>query len=176
MTLAELADLGELLGGVAVIASLVYLALEIRQNTRSVRGATLHGNTDLWTALFVQLAQPDTAKAYVAGMAGEPEMRPLFFTQFFLICRAMFIAFENQYYQKRQGILDPATYAAYERSIRTQFLAFPGFRIWWELSRSVFSPAFVQHVDEMIATTPEASPDSLYRDWQRLARDHARPS
>ena len=32
--------IAELLGAVGVIASLIYLATQIRQNTRSVRGAT----------------------------------------------------------------------------------------------------------------------------------------
>jgi hypothetical protein len=48
MTLSELSDIGEIVGGVAVVASLVYLALQIRQNTRAVRGSTLHFNVDLW--------------------------------------------------------------------------------------------------------------------------------
>ena len=37
---------------------------------------------------------------------------------------------------------DP-TYAGYERAISEQLLVFPGFRIWWQQSRSVFSPGFV---------------------------------
>lgn len=173
MTLSQLADIGELLGGIAVVASLVYLGLQIRQNTRTVRGSTLHQNTDLWTSLFLRLAEPGTAQAYVAGMSASPDIRPLHYTQFFFICRAMFVAFENQYYQMRQGVLDPETYAAYERSISTQFLAFRGFRVWWQQSRSVFSPSFVEHVDVMIANVEEADPGLFLREWQEIARQQA---
>jgi hypothetical protein len=35
LTLSELADVGELVGGVAVVASLVYLALQVSQNTHA---------------------------------------------------------------------------------------------------------------------------------------------
>jgi hypothetical protein len=168
-TLSQLADLGELIGGIAVVASLVYLAIQIRQNTRMVRGTTLHQNTDLWSSLFFRLAEPDIAQAYVAGMTGRGDIRPSQYTQFFFICRAMFVAFENQYYQMRQGVLDPETYAAYERSISTQLLAFRGFRIWWEQSRSVFSPAFIAHLDGMIAAVPEHDSDAFFRDWQAKA-------
>ena len=169
LTLSQLADLGELIGGLAVVASLVYLALQIRQNTRTVRGSTLHLNTDLWASLFLRLAEPDIARAYVAGMAGRPDMKPLHYTQFFFICRAMFLGYENQYYQVRQGVLDRETYEAYQRAIATQFLAFPGFRIWWQQSRSVFSPAFAEHIDAMVAATPESDTATFLRDWQRLA-------
>ena len=170
MDLSQLADLGELLGGVAVVASLVYLAAQIRQNTRTVRASTLHQNTDLWASLFLRLAEPDIAKAYAVGLTGERDIRPLHYTQFFFICRSMFLAFENQYYQMCHGVLDPEAYAGYERSISSQFLAFRGFRIWWDISRSVFSPEFVDHIDSMIADTPEADPGKLLREWQKIAQ------
>jgi hypothetical protein len=170
MGLSQLADLGELLGGVAVVASLIYLAVQIRQNTRTVRASTLHQNTDLWSSLFLRLAEPDLAGAYVAGMAGQQEIRPLHYTQFFFICRSMFLAFENQYYQMRHGVLDSEAYAGYERSISTQFLAFRGFRLWWELNRPVFSPEFVDHIDALIADVPEADPESFLREWHEIVQ------
>ena len=170
MGLSQLADLGELLGGVAVVASLVYLAAQIRQNTRTVRASTLHQNTDLWSSLFLRLAEPPLTRAYLAGMAGQPDLRPLQFTQFFFICRSMFLAFENQYYQMRHGVLDSEAYAGYERSISTQVLAFRGFRLWWELNRSMYSPEFADHIDAMIADVPEADAASLLREWHDLAQ------
>lgn len=36
MTLEQLANIGELIGGLAVVASLIYLAIQIRQNTKIV--------------------------------------------------------------------------------------------------------------------------------------------
>ena len=173
MDLSQLADLGELLGGVAVVASLVYLAAQIRQNTRTVRASTLHQNTDLWSSLFISLAAPDITRAYVAGMAGDRDMKPLQYTQFFFVCRSMFLAFENQYYQMRHGVLDSEAYDGYVRSISTQILAFRGFRVWWEMNRSVFSPDFVDHIDTMIADVPEADPGKLLREWQDIAQSQS---
>ena len=97
--------------------------------------------------MFLRLAEPDIAQAYMAGMADQPDIKAFHYTQFFFICRSMFLAFENQYYQMRQGVLDADTYAAYQRSISTQLLPCRGFRIWWQMSRSVFSPAFVEHIN-----------------------------
>ena len=37
MTITELGALGELLGSIGVIATLVYLAIQVRQNTRTAR-------------------------------------------------------------------------------------------------------------------------------------------
>lgn len=170
MTLSELADIGELVGGVAVVASLVYLALQVRQNTRAVRGSTLHLNTDLWASLFLRLSDESVAQAYVSGMAGRPDIKPLHYTQFYFICKTMFLALEDQFYQARQGTLDPEIYAAYERATSEQLLAFAGFRIWWLQTRSTFSPHFVERVDALIAAAPESDPGSFLREWQQIAQ------
>jgi len=40
MTLAELGSLGEFLGGIAVVISLIYVGLQISQNTKAVNHAS----------------------------------------------------------------------------------------------------------------------------------------
>ncbi len=47
MDLTQLANLGEFIGGVAVLVTLIYLAAQIRQNTRSVEAAALGSSTNL---------------------------------------------------------------------------------------------------------------------------------
>ena len=91
------------------------------------------------------------------------------YVQFFMIARSMFVAFENQYYQYRQGTLDESTYLGYERCIATQVLNNPGFRVWWEQNRPVFSPEFAEYVDRMIANTPLMDEEGLVGEWRRLA-------
>ena len=42
MTLAELSDLAHAVGAVAVVASLIFVGIQIRQNTRATRAASHH--------------------------------------------------------------------------------------------------------------------------------------
>jgi hypothetical protein len=44
MSLNDLANLGQIIGAIAVVISLIYLALQIRQNTNAVRSATARNN------------------------------------------------------------------------------------------------------------------------------------
>lgn len=162
--------ISEIVGAIAVVITLIYLSIQVRQSTKSIQSSTLQANTSVWSSMFCNLADKDIAAAYAVGMSGTPDIRPIQYTQFFLICRAMFVAFENQYYQFRQGTLDEATYLGYERSISTQLMAMPGFRVWWAQSREVFSPEFIEHVDSMIAKIPEAEVRALIDEWQRLAQ------
>jgi hypothetical protein len=41
LTLSDLGNLGEFLGGIGVIVTLAYLAIQIRRNTQEVRSASL---------------------------------------------------------------------------------------------------------------------------------------
>jgi hypothetical protein len=169
--LADWANIAEVAGAIAVVVSLVYLAVQVRQNTVTVRNSTLHSNTALWSTLLTKIAEPGMVEAYLAGVSGKRDIDPLRYTQFFLLCRSLFVAFENQYYQYRQGALDGETYKGYERSISQQLLAFPGFRLWWQQSKDVFSPTFVEHVDDMMSRVKEIAPDTYFREWQSAPRD-----
>jgi len=171
MTLSDLADIAEIVGGIAVVVSLIYLAVQVRQNTKSIRNSTLQANTALWSSVLVSLSEPELVKAYAVGMSGKTDIKPMQYTQFFLICRCLFVAFENQYYQYTQGALDRETYRGYERSMSYQLLSFAGFRVWWQQSRDAFSPAFVDHVDQLIEKAPLLRPDDYFREWQSLPRD-----
>lgn len=49
MTLDDLASISEIVGAVAVVATLIYLSLQVRQNTRAVRTDAYHQATQqLW--------------------------------------------------------------------------------------------------------------------------------
>jgi hypothetical protein len=169
MTLANLANIGEFIGGIAVVVSLIYVALQIRQNTKTIRGSTLQQNTDFWGDMFLQLAHPELAKVFAIGMQGRADIAPIIFTQFSFIARSMFLGLENQYFQYRNGILDPDSYLGYEKIIQTQILAYRGFRIYWEQYHFFYSPAFISHIDALIERTPEAVGAPLLEEWIAIA-------
>ena len=49
MTIAELGSIGEFVGSIAVLVTLIYLATQIRQNTQSVRMSSHHRIADQFT-------------------------------------------------------------------------------------------------------------------------------
>ena len=68
MNLNDLANLGQIIGAVAVVVSLIYVALQIRQNTNAVRSAAaqvVHERFASWYHLLAkdaelsQIATPD---------------------------------------------------------------------------------------------------------------------
>ena len=79
MTIETLGALGDFLGGVAVVASLLYLAAQIRQNTKAIRSSSYHPMAGLGTpGLRAQLAaRPGPlSKRPLAEIEAHPHLFP----------------------------------------------------------------------------------------------------
>ena len=170
MSLTELANLGEFIGGIAVIATLIYLTIQLRQSTRSLKSATLANNTNLWASMLVDVASGDKTNAYLHGSTAADHLTPDEFLQFFLICRAMFVSFECQHHQFQQNMLDKDIYDGYERSFQAQVLSMPGFRRYWQQCSHEFSNSFQDKVKDLLKDQPPADARRLMQAWQKLAK------
>ncbi len=168
MSFSEIANIGEFIGGIGVLCSLIFVGLQIRQNTASVRASTLQANTAYWTNFLTALARSELVDIYGKGISGSPHLDRKEFGQFFLLTRAYFLGLENQHYQYVHGLLDPEKFAAYEIAVREQTFAFAGIRAIWEIVRHGYSPDFVAFVERQIALTPMHQ-DSVFDRWKTLA-------
>src|SRR5438477_10652906 len=56
MTLNDLANIGQIVGALAVVVSLIYVALQIRQNTNAVRSATAQAVHEHFASWYYLLA------------------------------------------------------------------------------------------------------------------------
>ncbi|MEM9623496.1 MAG: hypothetical protein AAF993_17755 [Pseudomonadota bacterium] len=169
MNLEQLANLGEFIGAIAVIASVIYLAIQIKQNTQSVKSSTLATNTAIWTNMLIDLASDEKAEAYLNGAIGREDIEPKQLLQFVQISRAMLVSFETQHHQYLTGALDKNIYLGYERACREQMLVFPGFQMIWDITRNGFSPAFAELVDRIISEINEGESFHITQQWQALA-------
>jgi hypothetical protein len=74
MDITTLAAWGEFLGGIAVVVSLIYLASQIRQNSKLLRASTTASNSQLTLAQNDHIIQDaDVARFYFEGMADRPD-------------------------------------------------------------------------------------------------------
>ncbi len=62
MDIMELGAIGELVGGVAVLATLVYLAVQTRNNTQAIRSSTYSQVADSFSALSLAIFQDPSAE------------------------------------------------------------------------------------------------------------------
>jgi len=83
MTIQDLGALGDMIGGVAVVASLIYLAIQIRQNTqqisRNVEATRLSAfERNIESAQQIRemlILHPDIADLFLSGMKNYDSLR-----------------------------------------------------------------------------------------------------
>ncbi len=158
MSLQDLGAIGELVGGVAVILSLVYVAYQIRQNSRLIEQnsrqmeASMYVATNdafnRWWGLLAQDA--GVASIWRCGLAGEltsPEDR----TRFEALIGSLFATFENSWFQQTFGAVRRDTLAVSRENLR-RILAAPGGRDWWaRLAPHNLTPEFRAAVEAIVA-------------------------
>jgi hypothetical protein len=151
--------IAQLIAALGVVASLFYLAVQIRQNTRSMRAVVVDSLAQSIADVIRPMAEDrDLMRAFhgVAenwGNATEDDrMRalPLFFSTFKL--------FENAWFQQRQGTLDSQQWLGWDAYIRMYYHR-PGVKDWWRLRRAAFAPGFCDYIErsEPISELPSVA-------------------
>ena len=147
MSLESLGNIGEFIGGLAVIATLVYLALQIRQNTRAVRASALQAANDSAQRVLATVSQsPENAAVYHRGLLSSDELTPPQRMHFTTMLLGIFSASEAMYWNQRHGLLQDEIWDREVKVLRF-YLQTPGGRAMWRISGALFSESFSQFVD-----------------------------
>jgi len=162
MTLDQLASIGEIIGALAVVISLVYLAIQIRSNTEAERTSTYQSIVSDFGAMNNTMAStPELSHLFVQAMENYHQLssdQKARISQIFFQC---FRFFENMFYQNKKGYLDEEVWIGWKRLMLTYYSR-PGFQTWWEHRREVYSEPFAvfletEKLDRKVASYHEIS-------------------
>jgi len=107
MNVETLGNLGDFLGGLAVIASLLYLAVQIRQNTRAVRSSSYHQAAEqTWNYCLAVAGDASLAEILARREAGEA-LSPAEQIRATISDQALIFGFENMFRLHEEGLVDP---------------------------------------------------------------------
>ncbi|HEX3421778.1 MAG TPA: hypothetical protein VHS33_00030 [Sphingomicrobium sp.] len=163
MTLSDLASIGSFLSGCAVLISLMFLSVQIRQANKNQRAIIQQGRATRIVDFVLNVAGPSLMPAWSAGLRGDHEIGPERHFQFMYIARARFISFEDSYLQRRSGLMEEGAFLGHMNAFRHVFNA-PGLRAAWKLTRNDYDPDFTKLVDG-IAIEPLHDPASDLEHW-----------
>ncbi len=151
MNWEAIGSIGEALGAIGVVVSLLYLATQIRQNTSAIRGGTAQQVTNRAGEIAQSIAlNPSMTEIRYRGLRDPDSLSEQEARQFAGLMLAVFRAYENAAYQFRRGFLDPGEWAGLYNNLSSTVRQ-PGFKAWWtRLGRDGFSPEFRSLVDEIM--------------------------
>lgn len=160
--LSQLAHIAEVIGAAAIVVSLVYVGIEINENSRAVRSAMAKESTTAVSAWYTALGSNQQAThAFRVGMVEPEALSEEELAQFFYLAHGLMLEYQSLFYISREGTLDQALQDSITRTLSaTAHLA--GFQMYWKQRREIFYPEFRERVEEIIAAGPDSG------EFQRL--------
>jgi hypothetical protein len=157
MTLSELADIGEFLGGLAVVVSLVYLALQIRQNSRQVlantdsvqAGAVLESTRLNLNFHEMMATNPDLVEIWDIGLTNPAALSDQQKRRFVWVVSELFVQFDGLYSLTQRGVLPAENWEVSERNMGG-FLLNPLVKSWYESRVTPLSPDFCRRIELLL--------------------------
>ena len=134
MALMDIAQLmgnfGEFVGAIAVVATLVYLALQIREHSNQLRVTSINAMNELINYGFDPIYNSDrNTNAWLTGLASPEELNELDRQLFELFMARLMNSFQTAVTQHRHGALDKPDFKRY-MGVYRGILETPGGRRW----------------------------------------------
>jgi hypothetical protein len=155
MTIQDLGAIGEMVGGVAVLATLIYLAVQIRHSAAHERREGV--NSEAGAARFpLQLCRltesADNVEALQAGLQDYESLPPSQAGRFNTLLLGLFVAYVTVIDLYTQGIIPIDEFKASEANF-LRFLLTPGGRQWWEQTKRMYPTRGVDSVEKSLASS-----------------------
>jgi hypothetical protein len=152
VTLADFANIGELIAGVGVVVSLLYLAVQIRESRRiATWNAHLVISESVATVTAEVAKDPDLFRVWRAVLDSPADASDEDRERVGFLLHQTFTAFENA---DRFG--DP-TLPHRLRSVHAKFLRTPGVQEWWARQREGYSEPFRSVIDARLRELTSAT-------------------
>lgn len=167
MTIQDLGALGDMVGGIAVVASLIYLAAQIRQNTQqmsqnaeSARLSALERNIESANRIReIFILHPDITDLFLNGLKSFDALPGRDRFRFDQLMRNTMTSFQGAYLRHLSIGGDPLEFASAGQLVDS-LLRRPGARAWFEQGDFDWRPEFKTFLDNRLAGLNSDSGDS----------------
>ena len=156
MSIEQLGNIGELISAIAVLITLIYLAIQLRAMNRI---AQVDGHRDLIKQLnqhYEKMKEPLLMNILLKGsedfdaLSGQEQLTfETYMHSYFHIC-------EQAWYMGRNRYVPAGSYDAFMNAAVA--LSSHGALRWWQNAKPTFADDFVAMIDERRASTPELPP------------------
>ena len=164
MTLLETAQLlgnfGEFVGAIAVVLTLGYLAIQVRnskaavsENTKSIRSAAAAATQDSLAAINELIASDSSLASLLDRVSEQGSLEGLSSDErlrFTAVMRANTQRFESMYFRYEAGLLQPRVWTV-RRNWLSGWIKTPAMAAWWveERESSCYTDEFIEDIESV---------------------------
>ena len=159
MSLDQLATLSSIVASLAVIASLIFVGIQLKQSSLATRMMTAQINTQIMIDNFGRVIDHADIAAIFAGEILSEDITPGQKLRIGNVFASTFRHLEMLHMHQRYGIHEKEMWQSSEARLGER-ISNPFIRSWWQASKQSYAPSFVTYVDARIAAWAEANPEA----------------
>jgi len=157
-----LAAIGQLAAVCVGIPSLIYLAVQIREQTKERRQSAVNALTVQWGELTKTLHDSgEFCSIFLRGLHSFEDLDAISKLRFSAFFNRFFKNFQAMYFSHCAGVLSASSWGEVERTMN-DFIAYPGLQQWWATRRHWHTEEFARVVDAIIARGDKPKAYSTY--------------
>jgi hypothetical protein len=149
-----LGNLGDFIGGLGVIATLFYLARQLRENTRQMEASSKASRAAATASLAARHAEssmvaaiPENSALLVKAAGGLTRLNAEERFRAVAVTNVLMLNYEAEFINYLHGMVDEETWSARTHGLRSRFSPRVMHETWARI-RNEFDPRFQQYMDE----------------------------
>jgi hypothetical protein len=157
-----LAAIGQLAAACVGIPSIIYLALQIRAQTKERHQSAVNALTVQWGDLTQSFHDNgEFCAIYLRGVQSFTDLDAVSKLRFSSFLNRFFKNFQAMFFSRRDGVLSASIWGEVERTMG-DVIAYPGVQEWWETRRHWHTEEFARVIDGLIARGDKPTAYSTY--------------
>ncbi len=155
MTIMELGAIGEIIGAIAVVVTLIYLAIQVRQNTNALKLNTTQSVTEELQDMFALLASNQDLTEVFVRASRDSELRGPERGRYSAFTSNLIRVYENAFLQRRAGVIDQAHWVGMTRMM-IDYTSMAAFQQYWLDRKHWVSDDFQDYMEaDVIPASPK---------------------
>lgn len=153
LNLNKIALIAEIIGGIAIIISLIFVGVQFRENTLATRSATANATNAMIVAWYSETGNSEQSSQLMWNYLKDPESIQKTAEKFqaTMLIHGLHLAFQNSFYLEKQGTLEQNMQESLTAAIRA-VKDEPGWKEYWKNRESIFFLEFRAYVNNIINT------------------------
>jgi hypothetical protein len=140
-----------LVASVAVVLTVVYLAIQVRRSAIATYSQTYQSATQALGEMAAVVGRDkETSRIFTVGMASPEKLDDDEFIQFSYLGISLFRRYENVFFQYQSGMIDEDFWVGHRDNL-LWFYHRPGTQRWWQERRLSFSGRFREFLESTSA-------------------------
>ena len=155
MTIEQLGSIGELLAAIATMATLIYLAIQIRGSNAATRAEARRSmDLDSNETVRVIASDPDLTKVFLLGLSRPESLSREDSFRVRLLMSHFFTLQDTGWKEVRLGTMTEQELAESVNRSRP-WIESPGGIWWWQANASIFSDDFKKYIEKEVPSLCE---------------------